>query len=44
MTEWDATAYNRLNNPMQTWGEAVVAQLPLGVTRPPSTSGVAAGD
>ena len=29
MTEWDATAYNRLNNPMQTWGEAVVAQLPL---------------
>jgi trans-aconitate 2-methyltransferase len=29
MTEWDATAYNRLNNPMQTWGEAIVAQLPL---------------
>ncbi|MBV9578727.1 MAG: methyltransferase domain-containing protein [Chloroflexi bacterium] len=29
MTEWDATAYNRLNTPMQTWGEAIVAQLPL---------------
>ena len=29
MTEWDATAYNRLNNPMQTWGEAVVSKLPL---------------
>jgi trans-aconitate 2-methyltransferase len=29
MTEWNAAAYNRLNNPMQTWGEAIVAQLPL---------------
>ncbi|HEY1293521.1 MAG TPA: methyltransferase domain-containing protein [Chloroflexota bacterium] len=29
MTEWDATAYNRLSTPMQTWGEAIVAQLPL---------------
>jgi trans-aconitate 2-methyltransferase len=29
MTEWDATAYRRLSNPMQTWGEAIVAQLPL---------------
>jgi trans-aconitate 2-methyltransferase len=29
MTEWNAHAYNRLNNPMQTWGEAIVQQLPL---------------
>jgi trans-aconitate 2-methyltransferase len=29
MTEWDATAYNRLNNPMQIWGEAIVSSLPL---------------
>jgi trans-aconitate methyltransferase len=29
MTEWNARAYNRLNNPMQTWGEAIVAELPL---------------
>ena len=29
MTEWNAHAYNRLNNPMQTWGEAIVEQLPL---------------
>ena len=29
MSEWDAAAYNRLNNPMQTWGEAIVARLPL---------------
>jgi trans-aconitate methyltransferase len=27
--EWNASAYNRLNNPMQTWGEAIVQQLPL---------------
>lgn len=30
MTEWNAQAYNRLNNPMQTWGEAIVARLDLG--------------
>jgi trans-aconitate methyltransferase len=29
MTEWNPRAYNRLSNPMQTWGEAVVEQLPL---------------
>src|SRR5438552_17697926 len=29
MSEWDATAYNRLNNPMQTWGEAMVERLAL---------------
>jgi trans-aconitate 2-methyltransferase len=29
MTEWNANAYNRLSNPMQTWGETIVAQLPL---------------
>jgi trans-aconitate 2-methyltransferase len=29
MTEWNARAYARLSNPMQTWGEAIVAQLPL---------------
>jgi trans-aconitate 2-methyltransferase len=29
MTEWNAHAYNRLNNPMQTWGEAIVNGLPL---------------
>jgi trans-aconitate 2-methyltransferase len=29
MTEWNPTAYTRLSNPMQTWGEAIVAQLPL---------------
>ena len=29
MTEWNATAYNRLSNPMQNWGETIVAQLPL---------------
>jgi len=29
MTEWNAGAYNRLNNPMQSWGEAIVAELPL---------------
>lgn len=28
-SEWDARAYNRLNNPMQTWGEAIVASLDL---------------
>jgi trans-aconitate 2-methyltransferase len=27
--EWNAQAYNRLNNPMQTWGEAMVERLPL---------------
>jgi trans-aconitate 2-methyltransferase len=27
--EWDARAYNRLNNPMQTWGEQIVAALDL---------------
>jgi trans-aconitate 2-methyltransferase len=27
--EWNARAYNRLNNPMQTWGEAVVGRLTL---------------
>ena len=29
VTEWNARAYNRLSNPMQTWGEAIVAGLPL---------------
>jgi trans-aconitate methyltransferase len=29
MTEWNARAYNRLNNPMQTWGEAIVGRLDL---------------
>jgi hypothetical protein len=29
MAEWNARAYNRLNTPMQTWGEAIVAALPL---------------
>ena len=29
MTEWNSRAYARLSNPMQTWGEAVVAELPL---------------
>src|ERR1700730_1972856 len=29
MTEWNATAYNRLPSPMQTWGEAVVERLAL---------------
>jgi trans-aconitate methyltransferase len=29
MTEWNAQAYTRLSNPMQTWGEFIVAQLPL---------------
>ena len=27
--EWNARAYNRLNNPMQTWGETVVQGLAL---------------
>src|SRR5919201_4519401 len=27
--EWDARAYNRLNNPMQTWGEQIVGALDL---------------
>src|SRR5579859_7690572 len=27
--EWNARAYNRLSNPMQTWGEAILAQLAL---------------
>lgn len=27
--EWNARAYNRLNNPMQAWGEAVVGRLAL---------------
>ncbi len=27
MTEWNAAAYNRLSNPMQTWGEAIVGRL-----------------
>src|SRR5438874_9336556 len=27
--EWNAQAYNRLNNPMQTWGEALVRGLSL---------------
>src|SRR5919199_5179824 len=25
--EWDAQAYDRLGNPMQSWGEAILAQL-----------------
>jgi len=29
MTEWNATAYDRLSNPMQTWGEAIIEKLPL---------------
>jgi trans-aconitate 2-methyltransferase len=29
MTEWNSRAYARLSNPMQTWGEAIVSQLPL---------------
>jgi trans-aconitate 2-methyltransferase len=29
MTEWNATAYTRLSNPMQNWGETIVADLPL---------------
>lgn len=29
MTEWNATAYTRLSNPMQSWGEAIVQHLPL---------------
>ena len=29
MTEWNASAYDRLSNPMQTWGEAIVDQLAL---------------
>lgn len=29
MTEWNARAYDRLSNPMQTWGEALVDDLPL---------------
>src|SRR4030088_2935984 len=29
MSEWNAQAYNRLNNPMQTWGEAMVERLAL---------------
>jgi trans-aconitate 2-methyltransferase len=27
--EWDAQAYDRLGNPMQSWGEAIVASLDL---------------
>src|SRR5919199_6224759 len=27
--EWNAQAYDRLSNPMQTWGEAVLASLDL---------------
>jgi len=27
--EWNAHAYTRLSNPMQTWGEAIVERLPL---------------
>src|SRR5947207_11387412 len=27
--EWDARAYHRLSNPMQTWGEAIVERLSL---------------
>ena len=27
MSEWDATAYNRLNNPLQSGGEAMVERL-----------------
>ena len=29
MTEWNAGAYTRLSTPMQTWGEAIVENLPL---------------
>jgi trans-aconitate 2-methyltransferase len=29
VTDWNARAYDRLSNPMQTWGEAIVSQLPL---------------
>jgi trans-aconitate methyltransferase len=29
VTEWDAQAYNRLSNPMQSWGERIVQELPL---------------
>jgi trans-aconitate 2-methyltransferase len=29
LTEWNAGAYNRLNNAMQTWGEAMVERLSL---------------
>ena len=27
--EWNAHAYTRLSNPMQTWGEAILEQLSL---------------
>ena len=29
MTEWNAQAYDRLANPMQSWGETIVAALDL---------------
>src|SRR5215217_5901011 len=29
MTEWNATAYVRLSNYMQSWGETIVDSLPL---------------
>jgi SAM-dependent methyltransferase len=29
MAEWNAQAYNRLSNPMQAWGEAIVERLSL---------------
>jgi trans-aconitate 2-methyltransferase len=29
MTEWNAQAYDRLANPMQSWGETIVASLDL---------------
>jgi trans-aconitate 2-methyltransferase len=29
MTEWNAQAYDRLANPMQTWGEAVLSRMDL---------------
>ena len=42
VSEWDAPAYNRLNNPMQTWGEAMVASLHSAATRQPWTWAAAA--
>jgi SAM-dependent methyltransferase len=29
MAEWNAQAYNRLSNPMQVWGEAIIERLSL---------------
>ena len=43
MTEWNAQAYDRLANPMQSWGETIVASLDLRGDEPALDLGCGSG-